>query len=120
MTDASMHAVTATSEALLEQAFGDPRQYDRFDETKLQDGDFAIILTTKPGAIYFLHPKVEGEVTETIFDGDVYMAHLLLGPNGDHGKRILDSLVGKVFHTELVSGKEMDGVTIPFWLILKV
>jgi hypothetical protein len=119
-TAESMHGITVTSEALLLQTFGDPRQYERFDGKKLQDGDFAIVINTDPGVILFLRPKVEGEVPETIFDGNVVMAHLLLGPNAGRGKKILDSLVGKEFRPELTQGLEMDGVTIPFWLILKV
>lgn len=119
-TAESMHGITVTSEALLLQTFGDPRRYDRFDGRELQDGDFAIVFNTTPGAIIFLRPRNEGDVPETIFDGDVIMAHLLLGPNAGRGKEILDSLIGKQFQLELASGKEMDGITIPFWLILKV
>lgn len=118
MENDSLHAVTATSDVLLLHTFGDPKNFNGFDENNLRDGDYAVIVSTKPGVIFFLRPKKK-TTPETVFDGDVIMAHLLLGPNAEKGEVILRSLVQATYTPKFTPGEEMDGVLIPFWVLKK-
>jgi len=111
-----MHSVCATDPGILMQAFGDPRQFDRFSRSKLQKGDFAVIVASRPGAIYFQRTH-DGKPPESALDGEVVMVHLLLGPNADRGEAILNRLVGDEFTLVREEGPDMDGVFTPFYVL---
>lgn len=119
--------VDAGDPRTLYQAFGDPRKFDRFDPSKLQSGDYAIIVNAQPGAIYFLRTR-DGKEPRDAFQGDVIMTHLLLGrPSFDekgeyiglrpqNGKATLSRLVEN-YQLERRDGPDLDGVYVPFYVL---
>ena len=107
--------------------FGDPRVFDRFNEENIQTGDFVAIelidsdsaFTRKIGAVYFLR-TANGQIPETVFDGEVYMTHMLLRViDSQSCLQIIQKLVGPDLIVEFCEGKEMDGVHIPFYILKK-
>ncbi|MFH0700965.1 MAG: hypothetical protein V2A62_00850 [Candidatus Woesearchaeota archaeon] len=107
--------VSLVSPEVLFKTWSDPRDYDRFDYGNLQVGDYAVVANARPGAIYFLRTPDRSEPKD-VFQGQVTMAHLLLGPNAGRGEEILRSLT-RGYALEKKEGRDLDGVVIPFYLI---
>ncbi len=102
---------------LLFQALGDPREYDRFEPTKLKENDYAVVVNANPGAIYFCRTR-NGQEPREIFDGEVIMTHLLLGSNAEKGEAILRHLA-RGYQVERREGRDQDGVSDVFFVLKK-
>ena len=101
---------------VLMEALGDPRNYDRFDINKVNVGDHAVVVSARPGAIYFMRSQIENGPEDALI-GDVFMTQLLLGHNASRGDTILESLVKRSYDLERREGPNMDGIRIPFYVI---
>ena len=112
----SFDEIGAGDPRTLYDAFGDPREYDRFDFSRLQIVDYAVIVNARPGAIYFFRTRDRHEPAD-VFEGDVVMTHLLLGENATRGEAILRRFVGDRYSLEHREGPDMDGVHVPFYVL---